>query len=252
MRPSGSPEELQRRRERVWSLLRQGYQPVEVAHRVGVDRRSVRCWKAAYRERGRKALRVKPVPGRPRKLDALALDWLERDLLDGARAAGFPTDLWTCRRIVQLIRCAVACNTRSPECGVCCAPWDGVPRNRSAGRWSATNGKSGAGSRKSGPALKKSQSAEGPSDLPRRNRLSDGPAGVSHLGSPQPHSRFLSTRRILSEGLLYRCTRRPSHPRATLLLLPAASRSQHQYRPSPQFPHPASPPLAGKSAGGLG
>ena len=70
MRPPGSPEELQRRRERALALLRQGYPPVEVAERVGVDRRSVRRWKAAVRERGAKALRAQPVPGRPRKLDA--------------------------------------------------------------------------------------------------------------------------------------------------------------------------------------
>src|SRR5487761_2220889 len=90
MRPTGSPEELQRRRERALSLLREGYPPVEVAQRVGVQRRSVRRWKAAYRKRGRKALEAKPIPGRPRKLDAAALAWLEQDLLAGARQAGFP------------------------------------------------------------------------------------------------------------------------------------------------------------------
>lgn len=104
MRPPGSPEELQRRRERAWALLHQGYPPVEVAERVGVDRRSVRRWKAAVRERGRRALRAKPVPGRPRKLDVQSLKWLERDLLEGAQAAGFPTDLWTCPRIAELIQ----------------------------------------------------------------------------------------------------------------------------------------------------
>src|SRR5207244_8826205 len=104
MRPPGSPEELQRRRERALALLRQGYPPVEVAERVGVDRRSVRRWKAAVRERGAKALRAQPVPGRPRKLDAPSLKELKRDLLKGAQAAGFPTDLWTCPRITKLIR----------------------------------------------------------------------------------------------------------------------------------------------------
>ena len=104
MRPPGSPEELQRRRERAVSLLRQGYPPVEVARRVGVDRRSVRRWKAAVRDRGRKALRAKPVPGRPRKLDALTVKGLERDLLEGAPAAGVPTDLWTGPRVVELIQ----------------------------------------------------------------------------------------------------------------------------------------------------
>ena len=104
MRPPGSPEELQRRRQRAVSLLRQGYLPVEVAHMVGVERRSVRRWNATVRARGRKALRAQPGTGWTRKLDALALNWLARDLLEGAQAAGFPTDLWTCPRIAQLIR----------------------------------------------------------------------------------------------------------------------------------------------------
>src|SRR5207245_2271846 len=103
MRSPGSPEELQRRRERALALLRQGYPPVEVAERVGVDRRSVRRWKAAVRERGAKALRAQPVPGRPRKLDAPSLKELKRDLLKGAQAAGFPTDLWTCPLIAHLV-----------------------------------------------------------------------------------------------------------------------------------------------------
>ncbi|MBI2818651.1 MAG: helix-turn-helix domain-containing protein [Acidobacteria bacterium] len=88
MRPPGSPEGLQRRRERAVSLLRQGYPPVEVARRVVVDRRSVRRWKAAVQDRGRTALRAKSIPGRPRKLDALAVKWLERDLLEGCPSDG--------------------------------------------------------------------------------------------------------------------------------------------------------------------
>lgn len=54
MRPSGSPEELERRRIRAVDLLGRGYAPVEVAHMVGVDRRSVRRWNAAYRKKGRR------------------------------------------------------------------------------------------------------------------------------------------------------------------------------------------------------
>ena len=60
---------------------------------VGVDRRSVRRWNAAVRDHGRKALRAKSIPGRPRKLDAPAVKWLQQELLAGAQAAGFPTDL---------------------------------------------------------------------------------------------------------------------------------------------------------------
>lgn len=45
MRPFGSPEELEWRCRRAIALLKEGNLPVEVARRVGVDRRSVRRWK---------------------------------------------------------------------------------------------------------------------------------------------------------------------------------------------------------------
>ena len=104
MRPSGSPEELERRRERAIGPLQDGYAPVEVAQRVGVARRSVRRWKAAFRRRGEKGIRAQRASGRPPKLDAPHRRRLERALLKGAKASGFPTDLWTCPRIVQVVR----------------------------------------------------------------------------------------------------------------------------------------------------
>ena len=73
MRPAGSPEELERRRERAIGLLQDGYAPVEVAQRVGVARRSVRRWKAAFRKRGEKGIQAQRASGRPPKLDAQQL-----------------------------------------------------------------------------------------------------------------------------------------------------------------------------------
>ena len=69
-----------------------------------MSRRSVRRWKAAYRKLGEKGIRAKPASGRPPRLDRAAQRRLERALLRGAKAAGFPTELWTCRRVAQLIR----------------------------------------------------------------------------------------------------------------------------------------------------
>jgi transposase len=103
MRPTGSPEELERRRVRALSLLKEGLLPVEVARRVGVDRRSVRRWKRAARRRGEAGVRAKPAPGRPPKLGAEHKRRLEALLLEGAQAAGFHTDLWTCPRVAELI-----------------------------------------------------------------------------------------------------------------------------------------------------
>ena len=103
MRPAGTPAELERRRLRAVALLTQGLPPVEVARMIGVNRRSVRRWQAAYRKQGRPALEARPASGRPPKLPAFQTRRLERELLRGAQAAGFATDLWTCPRVAQLI-----------------------------------------------------------------------------------------------------------------------------------------------------
>ena len=104
MRPSGSAEYLERRRLRAMEYLQEGLQPAEIARRVGVDRRSVRRWKASVLKDGPEALRAKPLPGRPPRLNQRAKKRLEALLLRGAREAGFSTDLWTCPRVVQVIQ----------------------------------------------------------------------------------------------------------------------------------------------------
>lgn len=103
MRPPGSPRTLERRRRRAIELLERGFQPVEVASQLRVDRRSVRRWKAAYLKGGEAAIQAQPAPGRPSALDDKAKARLERILLKGAKAAGFPTDLWTCSRVADVI-----------------------------------------------------------------------------------------------------------------------------------------------------
>ena len=68
MRPYGSPEQLEFRRKRAVALLEQGYQPVEIARRLGVDRRSIRRWKASYLQEGMKGIQALPAAGRPPRL----------------------------------------------------------------------------------------------------------------------------------------------------------------------------------------
>ena len=66
MRPHGSPAQLEQRRLHALVLLEQGLSPVDVGRRLGVDRRSVRRWKAAARHGGAARLKAIPAPGRPR------------------------------------------------------------------------------------------------------------------------------------------------------------------------------------------
>lgn len=103
MRPHGNQAQLEQRRFMALSLLKEGLLPGEISKRVGVDRRSVRRWKSDYRKHGKTALKAIPIPGRPSKLSKERKEQLERILLKGAKHSGYPTDLWTCPRIVQVI-----------------------------------------------------------------------------------------------------------------------------------------------------
>ena len=104
MRPYGSPSQLEQRRFQAIALFEKGLAPVDIAKKVKVDRRSVRRWKASFLKQGHTGVVARPASGRPPKLAARQKRQLERSLLKGAQSAGFPTDLWTCPRIGDLIQ----------------------------------------------------------------------------------------------------------------------------------------------------
>jgi len=100
-RPHGSPEQLEQRRLKAWKLLSEGLAPVDVARRLGVNRRSVRRWRAMGEH---KKLAAHPASGRPPKLTESQREQLVGHLLEGPRSCGYATELWTCPRIAEVIR----------------------------------------------------------------------------------------------------------------------------------------------------
>jgi transposase len=102
MRSSGTPQELERRRWLAVRRLREGYTAEEVADFLGVDPRSVRRWRAAFRA-DPAALAARPAPGRPPKLTVAQGKVICRWLAESPAAFGFDTELWTARRLVRLI-----------------------------------------------------------------------------------------------------------------------------------------------------
>ena len=104
MRPRGASEELERRRRRAIGLLQKGQTYRGVAHILGASLSSVVRWFQAYKRGGFRSLRSKPTPGRPCRLSAGQKKSLARVLLRGAQAAGYSTELWTLRRIGEVIR----------------------------------------------------------------------------------------------------------------------------------------------------
>ena len=103
MRPEGSPQELERRRRRAIALLEEGHSQAEVARRVGCHPSSVLRWRKAKERAGPDGLKSKPVPGRPAKLSPQQKQRLLEYLLEGAMEHGYRTDLWTTKRMAQLI-----------------------------------------------------------------------------------------------------------------------------------------------------
>jgi transposase len=104
MRPRGSPQELERRRQRAVKMLERGTTITAIARRIGCSHSSVILWGNMVGRRGAKGLKAKPASGRPPKLSQRQLNQLPKLLLKGAFAWGYTTDLWTTTRIAQVIR----------------------------------------------------------------------------------------------------------------------------------------------------
>jgi transposase len=80
-----------------------GLSKAEIARRVGVAHQTVSDWYQLWETGGRDALRAAGRAGRLPKLTAEQLERIEAELLKGARAHGYPNDLWTLRRVAEVI-----------------------------------------------------------------------------------------------------------------------------------------------------
>jgi transposase len=104
-RPSPAEQRAAReaRRLQAAELFAQGRTQAEVARTLGVSRQAVSRWHARLEQGGVDALRSRGPTGPDPKLSAAQLAKVEQALLQGARANGFDTDLWTLERIAVVI-----------------------------------------------------------------------------------------------------------------------------------------------------
>jgi transposase len=103
MRPHGDQQQLEKRRRRAIELLKKGLNLSAVARKIGCSVSSVFVWRQAFQKKGEQALKPKPVPGRPPKLSGRQKKALARMLLKGALSFGYSTELWTQRRVAEVI-----------------------------------------------------------------------------------------------------------------------------------------------------
>lgn len=94
---------LQERREQAAVLFAQGMRPAQVAIQLGVSRQATSTWFALWQQGGAEALKLSERYGRPPKLSDEQLSVIETVLLQGARANGYGTEVWTLQRVAEVI-----------------------------------------------------------------------------------------------------------------------------------------------------
>jgi transposase len=170
-RPKGSAAVLEDRRRRALALVDSGYTLNQAARQIGCSSSSVVYWFHARRRGGEKALHVRFSPGRPRKLTPRQERPLIQLLAQGPLKRGYRTNVWTSKRIAQLI---------DEEFGICYHP-NHIGRLMFRLGWSHQKPKKHAAERdpekierwkrKKWPRIKKSRGAGRPRSFRRRVRI---------------------------------------------------------------------------------
>ena len=103
MRTTGTASDLEARRRLAVARVHEGWLQKDVAAFLGVSTRAVGKWMAASRDGGEDGLKARPRPGAKPKLskrqDQAVLAWMAKS----PRAFGYPDDLWTTRRLAQVV-----------------------------------------------------------------------------------------------------------------------------------------------------
>lgn len=91
---------------RRWAVHRvaAGWSPTDVATFLGVHVETVRGWVRTHKAGGDDALATRPRSGRPNHLSPRQIRQVLGWLLRQPSEFGFRTDLWTARRVAELIR----------------------------------------------------------------------------------------------------------------------------------------------------
>jgi len=100
MHKKETAREFQRRR--TVELMEKGEPSSLIARILGISAGTIHKWYKIYRDGG--SLKFKPIAGRPRKLSDDQLEILRGLLLRGATAHGWHNELWTSKRVAEVIR----------------------------------------------------------------------------------------------------------------------------------------------------
>ena len=96
-------QRLRKRREKAVALFGQGERQATVAATLRVSRQSVSRWYGDWLNGNTRAIQGAPRAGRKRRLAKEQVEQIRAQLIRGARAQGYQSDLWTLPRVAKLI-----------------------------------------------------------------------------------------------------------------------------------------------------
>lgn len=91
------------RRLRAWELSQKGWSQARIAEALGVTPGAVSQWLKRARQGGVSALCTRKAPGAKPRLSAVQVARIPELLSHGAEAYGFRGDIWTRRRVAEVI-----------------------------------------------------------------------------------------------------------------------------------------------------
>ena len=103
-KPKLSRQELERRRISAAKDLQKGITQSDVARKYDVNPSSVCRWNKALKKKGLNGVKRRKAPGAKSKLSNEQQHKLREIILKGAVAYGYKTDLWTLRRVAEVIQ----------------------------------------------------------------------------------------------------------------------------------------------------
>lgn len=103
VRPRRDFAALESRRQRAAGMFAEGARPAEVAANLEVSCQAASNWWRAWQAEGEAGLQAAGRAGRLPRLSGEQLAEVEADLLKGARDNGYPSELWTLRRVAEVI-----------------------------------------------------------------------------------------------------------------------------------------------------
>jgi transposase len=105
----GAPKKAdwrEERRKQAWLLKERGWKQQDIAVALGVSEGAVSQWLKRGREKGVEALNAQPSKGLTPRLNTEQKAQIPQLLAGGAKAYGFPDDIWTAQRVAIVIETA--------------------------------------------------------------------------------------------------------------------------------------------------